>query len=178
MVGSGEMLEDFKKAVNNEGLSDVIHLLGAVSPEEVRSHMKKANIFIFTSDYNEGWGAVLNEAMNSACAVISGHAIGSTAFLVSHKENGFVYKSGSNRSIYSAVKHLIANPDLCDELGKRAYKTIIDEWSPTMAAERLVTLSSHLLRGEKTPYDRGPCSQAPRIPQRKMYRYLKNRSLQ
>jgi hypothetical protein len=34
-------------------------------PEEVRVHMEQSNIYLFTSDFGEGWGAVLNEAMNS-----------------------------------------------------------------------------------------------------------------
>ena len=32
--------------------------------------MEKADIFLFTSDRREGWGAVANEAMNSACALV------------------------------------------------------------------------------------------------------------
>lgn len=47
---------------------------------EVRSYMEKADIYLFTSDFNEGWGAVLNESMNSGCAVVASHAIGSVPF--------------------------------------------------------------------------------------------------
>ncbi len=172
MVGNGEMFDDFKRTVEKEGLSDLIHLMGSMSPKDVREHMKAANIFVFTSDFNEGWGAVLNESMNSACAVISGYAIGSTPFLVSHESNGFVYKTGNDESIYRAVKRLIDDPALCDEMGKRAYNTMLSKWSPEAAAERLMTLATYLEKGEHTPYESGPCSEAPRMAQRKMYRYL------
>ena len=172
MVGNGEMLDEFKERVENEDLSDEIHILGSMSPEAVRERMKAANIFIFTSDFNEGWGAVLNESMNSACAVISGYAIGSTPFLISHGNNGFVYKTGSDESIYNAVKSLIDNPALCDEMGRRAYETMLNEWSPEAAAARFVTLATNLAVGKETPYESGPCSKASRISQHKMYRYL------
>ena len=33
--------------------------------------MEQADIYLFTSDRNEGWGAVANEAMNSACAMVA-----------------------------------------------------------------------------------------------------------
>ena len=49
--------------------------------------MEKSEIFLFTSDKGEGWGAVLNESMNSACAVVASHAIGSVPFLLKDGEN-------------------------------------------------------------------------------------------
>ncbi len=172
MIGNGEMLEDFKKEIEKEGLCDVLHPLGSMSPEEVREHMKAANIFIFTSDYNEGWGAVMNESMNSACVVVASHAIGSVPFLVTHRENGLVYKNGSDASLYSAVKRLIHDPALCDRLGRQAYESIISEWAPEEAAKRFVTLVACLEKGETPPFSTGPCSIAPRISQHKMYRFL------
>ena len=30
---------------------------GFMSPEEIRSEMEKSDIFLFTSDHKEGWGA-------------------------------------------------------------------------------------------------------------------------
>ena len=56
--------------------------------------MEKSSIYLFTSNFDEGWGAVLNESMNSACAVISSHAAGATPFLISHNINGLLYTSG------------------------------------------------------------------------------------
>ncbi len=55
-------------------------MLGAMSPDKVRAYMERADVFLFTSDFNEGWGAVLNESMNSGCAVVASHAMVS-AFL-------------------------------------------------------------------------------------------------
>jgi glycosyltransferase involved in cell wall biosynthesis len=45
-------------------------------------------VFIFTSDRNEGWGAVLNEAMGSGCAVVAADLIGSVPYLIEHKKMG------------------------------------------------------------------------------------------
>ena len=171
MVGNGELLDSFRSEVVAQGLSDVIHALGSMSPEEVRERMKAANIFIFTSDFNEGWGAVLNESMNSGCAVVSSHAIGSTPFLISHEKNGLVYKNGSDDSIFSAVKHLIDDPAFCEKLGRAAYETITRTWSPEAAAERFVALTEALTAGKETPFESGPCSKAERIGQLGMYRY-------
>ena len=36
----------------------------------------------------EGWGAVVNEAMNSGCAVVADHMIGAAPWLIRQGENG------------------------------------------------------------------------------------------
>ena len=48
--------------------------MGALKPADVRKEMERADIFLFTSDYKEGWGAVLNEAMNARCAIVAVHS--------------------------------------------------------------------------------------------------------
>ncbi len=76
IIGQGEMKAELIKMIKIYNLEKYIYFLDYMSPEKVREHMEQANIFLFTSDYNEGWGAVLNEAMNSGCSVVASHAIG------------------------------------------------------------------------------------------------------
>ena len=45
--------------IKEKGLSDSVELLGAMAPEKVREYMEKSGIFMFTSDFNEGWSTVL-----------------------------------------------------------------------------------------------------------------------
>lgn len=80
VLGTGEMKELLIKKIAYNNLYENVFILGAMNPNEVRKYMEKANIFLFTSNYEEGWGAVLNEAMNSGCAVVASHAIGSVPF--------------------------------------------------------------------------------------------------
>ena len=136
-------------------------MLGAMPPEAVREHMEKAEIFLFTSDFNEGWGAVLNESMNSGCAVVASHAIGSVPFLIRDGENGLIYRNGDDDGLYKRVTRLIDDPALRDRLGRNAYRTLADTWNAETAAERFLQLSQALLDG-KSPelFDEGPCSRA------------------
>ena len=53
--------------------------------------MERADIYLATSDRQEGWGAVINEAMNSGCAVVADHMMGAVPYLISHEENGMIY---------------------------------------------------------------------------------------
>ena len=76
----GEMEEQLHNMIRDKSLEDCVEMPGAMKASEVRSYMEKADIYLFTSDFNEGWGAVLNESMNSGCAVVASHAIGSVRF--------------------------------------------------------------------------------------------------
>jgi len=105
---------------------------------------------------------VLNEAMNSGCAVVASHAIGSVPFLMKDGENGLIYESGNVDMLYEKVKYLLDKPEEQIRLGTAAYHTIADLWNAEVAAERFVELSKHILAGEKHPdlYKDGPCSKA------------------
>lgn len=160
MIGNGPMLNQTAAAVICEGLEDEIHVLGAMSPEEVRTHMEKAQIHIFTSDRNEGWGAVLNEAMNSGCVPVANRAIGSAPYLIEDGKNGFLYDTVDD--LYEKVKYLLDHNEERTQMAHAAYRTIVDEWNAENAAKQFVALASQLLEGKKKPTvpEKGVCSKA------------------
>lgn len=162
MLGNGELLENMQNLVKSQDLDAYVSLPGAVPADAVRGYMEKAQIFLFTSDRNEGWGAVLNESMNSGCAVVACSAIGSVPFLLQTGENGLSYPQGDVDALYAHVKHLLDDPAAREKLGKAAYNTVTDIWSAETAATRLLALSEALLSGDPHPnlYQSGPCSKA------------------
>lgn len=160
LVGNGKLHDKLAAMIETKGLSDCVKLLGAMPPEAVREQMEEADIFLFTSDFHEGWGAVLNEAMNSGCAVVASHAIGSVPFLMKHGENGFVYKNGNDDDFYEKTKQLLLSPELREKFGRAAYETLATEWNADTAAERFLVLCDCLQKGKETPYATGPCSRA------------------
>jgi glycosyltransferase involved in cell wall biosynthesis len=162
IIGDGELRPKLQRMINRYGLSDCVHMLGSLSQEQVRKKMEASEILLFTSDFNEGWGAVLNEAMNSGCAVVASHAIGSVPFLLEDGKNGLIYESGNMGDLVNKVKYLLDNPDRWMMLGKRAYYTIEKEWNATSAARRFVELAQSIIDGDKAPrlFDSGICSKA------------------
>lgn len=162
MLGSGERWDAIKQMVCDQGLQDCVQLVGAVPAEQVRNYMDAASIFLFTSDRNEGWGAVLNESMNSGCAVVASDAIGSVPFLLEDGENGLCYQSGNVDDLYNKVKTLLEKPQLCHRLGETAYETVTTLWCAEVAAKRLLELAESLVKDPKqqVQYESGPCSKA------------------
>lgn len=164
MIGTGEKANALQQQVRAAKLSDCVHFSGAVPAEEVRMHMETAGIYLFTSDFHEGWGAVLNEAMNSGCAVVASHAIGSVPFLLEHGRNGLICRNGDPDGFYRNVKYLLEHPQQQKQLGEQAYRTITHMWNAEKAAERLIALAEELQsKGQCNQYQSGPCSRAPVI---------------
>ena len=163
MIGTGEMERQLKQQASEAGLLDEnVRFLGAMSPEAVRRHMESAGICLFTSDRQEGWGAVLNEAMNSGCAVVASDAAGATPYLVNDGVNGSVYHSGDVQELYEKVRRLLENTTMQYSFGKASYQTITELWNSEVAAKRFLQLSQALLNGTDASglFANGPCSPA------------------
>ena len=163
VLGDGPLRESLELDIARLGLGDCVHLRGSLSPEETRAYMQRSQIFLATSGYGEGWGAVVNEAMNSGCVLIASDAMGAVPFLLRDGENGLVYPYGSLDGVVDRVVTLMNDGDARRAMAQKAYATIADEWNARVAADRLTVLLTALLRGEKTMFESGPCSEAPRL---------------
>lgn len=176
MIGEGECASQIEGMIERETvagkkLSDVVTLRPFMKPDEVRSIMEKSAIYLMTSDYEEGWGAVVNEAMNSGCAVIASSGAGSVPYLLRHGENGLVYRSGDVEELAEYLGLLAGDPLFRKKLGIAAYKTIADQWNAAAAAERMVKFCKQLVQGDYQPEPEGPLSPAELIKPKKGYEF-------
>lgn len=165
IIGTGEMEEEIKALIDKYDLTENVKMLGQMPPEDVRKYMEKSQIFLFTSDRGEGWGAVLNEAMNSGCVCVADRDIGSVPFLIENNTNGSIYKNSSCEEIFEKVKYLIDDPEKCSRMGEAAYFTIKNNWNANEAANRFFVLSEKILEGEKSPnvFSDDVCSRAENL---------------
>ena len=157
IVGSGEKEIMVQEMIETYKLSDSITCIPFVKPAEVRDLMKEADVFLFTSGREEGWGVVLNEAMNCQCAVIANTNAGSVPYLIKDNVNGFCY-DGSLKSLEDAIERMLFSDIV--QIANNAYSTIANNWTPAKAAENLITLSNELLSGSLATdiIKEGPCS--------------------
>lgn len=191
IIGGGAMETEVRDLAKTLDVEDVVTFLGFLSPEEVRTWMEASEIYLMTSDRKEGWGAVVNEAMNSGCAVVADHMVGATPYLIRQGQNGLIYQDGNEKDLYTKVADLLQQPKRCRQLGEAAQETIRTLWNAEIAADRLVELWKRMgfLKPEQTQggtngtadqpvptlWEEGPCSPAPVIPERQMYRELTKR---
>lgn len=158
IIGEGEQSGALKDRIAKCGLESCVFMLGSMPPTEVRNYMEQASIYLFTSDQNEGWGAVLNESMNSACAVVASNSIGSVPYLVENGKNGYIYKSTAELIKY--VEILLKDRDLRERIGQEAYRTMISMWNPDIAADRFIMFAEEITthRFSNLFRDGGPCT--------------------
>ena len=160
IIGTGPMEEELRQYVKEHKLDDCVFIVGALPPEEVRQWMEKSNILLFTSDRNEGWGAVLNEAMNSGCAVVASQTAGATNFMIEDGVNGKIYKNDSVDELKSVVLNLVKDYDTIEKIGAAAYLSIKNIQNAEIAAKRFSEVSEAIVSGGELPrYDSGPMSE-------------------
>lgn len=161
IIGDGDCKEDLKKLAERLSVSQYVSFVGAISNTEVRQYMCQAHLMLFTSNRDEGWGAVLNEAMNAGCCCIASETAGATRFLIKDGYNGLVYHNDNVDEMCQKVLGLIDDFSEMQRLGENAYKTIVEEWNAKVAAKRLVEFSNNIIENKKEMiYLDGPMSKA------------------
>ena len=161
MIGEGEMHGELESYIQENGLSGHVTMIGAVPNREVHRIMSQSDVFLFTSNRVEGWGAVLSEAMGNGCAPIASSLIGSVPYLVQDGYNGRVYPDGDEEALYNCVVDMLDDLDATRRMGERARETMTSLWNPSQAARSFIELSECLLAGERPAIPEGPCSPAP-----------------
>lgn len=172
MFGSGEYEEQAKQLAGKLGVEDVVKFRGTMPNEQLMREMRKHDIFLFTSDRNEGWGAVANECMANGCVLVASDAIGSVPYLVKDGVNGLMFKSASTKTSFGhpdqkaldelteKVAWLLDNKKRMKEMQRKAVRTMQEVWSPKQAAQNLLQLIDDLQNGRGTLIKEGPCSNA------------------
>lgn len=160
MIGEGDKLQETIRIVEENDLGGFVRFLGTMPNKQVHEQMQLHDIFLFTSDKGEGWGAVANEAMANGCVIVGSDEIGAVPYLVTHRGNGIIFKSKNADSLYKVVVELLQDVSLCQSLSYNAVATMREIWSPRNAASSLIELSNSIIKNSKNPILAGPCSKA------------------
>lgn len=159
MIGGGEMLDEMRALAETLGVARQVSFPGYCNPDKTREYMEQAHIFLATSDRQEGWGAVINESMNSGCALIAGKGMGAAPYLVAHGQNGYLFDHKKPEQAAEYALELARSADLRRRLGTAAYETVRTLWNPQIAAQRLYACIEAELAGRELPqYEEGPLS--------------------
>ena len=157
LVGEGPEKASLAQLSHTLGLDSIVAFKPFLPHREALAFMESIDVFPFTSNRIEGWGAILPEAMDKCCAVVASEDAGSTLELVRHGENGFTYKAGDVKTLSRHIATLVEDAALRKRFGLAAWRTM-QEWSPASGAKRLATLCESLLTCAPLPYTTGLCA--------------------
>ena len=170
LVGDGDQRGSLKATADRLGVADKITFLGNVAHERCREVLSGGDILVLPSR-RDGWGAVVNEAMESGLAVICSDAVGASV-LVDPGVTGFVFRSGDGEGLAGYLRQLIEDPQLLAKMQAASRERIV-LYRPAEAARRLVALCRGAAGHAPMPeYTEGLCS--PLYPVRRPYRELVN----
>jgi glycosyltransferase involved in cell wall biosynthesis len=161
IIGNGPEEEHIYLLANQLKLTDLCTFDSSKPYEETLHAMKQSEIYILSSDKNEGWGAVVNEAMCQGCCVIGNISTGSVPWLIKDGVNGFVFNGKNSKELGKILLDCLEKSDRTNKIGMSAQNDIFSLWSPTIAADRLLKLIEAINYRKISPFqDGGPCSPA------------------
>lgn len=160
MYGDGPLRKGIEERIECSELTQCVKCHGNVPNDQIHQALREHDIFLFTSDRGEGWGAVANEAMSEGCCLIGSDEIGAVPYLVKDGMNGLIFKSRNIESLFEKTVWAIEHPEERKRISTEAYKTMNEVWSPENAAKSLLTLIEDLHKGRETSIAEGPCSNA------------------
>ena len=162
IIGDGPLRNSVESKIKNSDLEDFIFMEGWQNKDQIYQKMRRADVFLMTSNGAEGWGVVMNEAMSHGCCIISNDQIGAAPWLIIQAENGLLYRAGDILASGSMILNLVNNKQGCQSLGLKGYQTITQIWSAANAAKRFISLSNAILTAKDANnlYQSGPCSPA------------------
>ncbi len=143
LVGDGPDKQKAQAYIEKHQLP--ITMVGILSQSDVREYMRRSDIMLCTSSRGEGWGAVINEAMNSGCCVICSAAAGATETLIRDGKNGFIFCT--QKELIEKLQYAIQEVTWRMSAGENAYHTVIGVWNANTAAEELQRLIVELENG-------------------------------
>jgi glycosyltransferase involved in cell wall biosynthesis len=129
----------------NAGPAIVFHR--PISMDDVRRRMRESDVYVLPSSGYEGWGTVLNEAMLEGCAVIATHDGGAAKTLIRDGVNGLLFRAGDTAGLVAALARLEVDEALRLRLATAGQQTLLAEWTPDVAADRLLVMAEALTAG-------------------------------
>lgn len=158
MIGDGPLKSSLKHMIDIYSLP--VELYDFQSNDFIRKQMFNSDTYICTSDRQEGWGVVMNEAMNAGCVLFANQEAGATNYLIHDGENGYIYKSEEELKS-KLLNYMQLKDEDKNKLRLSACSTVSGLWSANIAANRFLTLIQQYERTGKICYfNEGPLSKA------------------
>jgi glycosyltransferase involved in cell wall biosynthesis len=140
-VGKGDLEEDVKKEAHRMGVFEKVTFLGW--RDDIPEIMQVLDIFVLPS-LNEGMGRVLVEAMAAGRPIVASK-VGGIPDLVKDGQNGFLVKPGDANDLSSAIKKLLNDKKVREEMGRKG-RAMAGDYSVEKMIEKIDALYTNLYR--------------------------------
>ena len=132
--------EELKKKAEECG--EFVHYLGWIDAKKKDEYLRQCNLFILPT-YFEGLPMSLLEGMAYGCACVA-TKVGGIPQVMTDRKEGLLISAKEVSEIRKALKELLQNPKLQEELGKNARKRVEDNFERKRSVQRLTEIYKEL----------------------------------
>jgi len=146
IAGAGPLESSLKNLAQQKGLADRIVFLGQVSDEDLVTYYHACDVFALPSITNaEMFGVVQLEAMACRKPVISTDLPTGVPWVNQHGKTGFVVSPGNAVELADAIRLLLSNSELREEMGEAGRRRVEQHFTSTRMAEAMLDVYREML---------------------------------
>lgn len=132
IIGNGPLQQVLQRRIEDNGLSDRVHVLTSVSDQKKRQILLASDIYVSAAEH-EGFGIVFLEAMDAHLPIVAVNEGGQTDFLAQGK-NALLVEVHSAEAIASAVNQLVSDASRRQAIGEANARRVKDFYLPKTVA--------------------------------------------
>ncbi len=141
IIGDGELRRDLSARIEQAGIGHGVRLLGAMSPDEVLAHMKRASVMVLPCKISEsgdrdGLPTVLLEALAVGLPAVTTDVAGIPEIVV-HEQTGLLAPPSRPDELARSVLRLFDDDRLRERLARAGRRRAEDLFDLTTNADRL-----------------------------------------
>lgn len=156
IAGDGPERQPLETLAAKLGIIHKVDFKGVVHCDSMNDVYAQADVLIMPSR-SDGWGAVVNEAMEHGLAVVAGSGVGAAHILLREGIDGFIFPNEDVDALTNCVGRLLDEPELCASI-RRESRQQINRFRPAEFAKRAAALCRGLTGyGPMPEYQEGLC---------------------
>ena len=144
LVGDGPERQALEQQADTLGISQQVNFLGAIPNDHVPAIYQATRIAVAPSIVaadgdQEGLGLVAVEALGCGCATVVSD-LPALADVVTHGDNGLVFKAGDAAQLTDCIAMLLGDPDLHGQLVHNARVSVVDKFDWQAVGDRYLDI--------------------------------------
>lgn len=148
IYGDGSLRPVISEHIINAGLQEIVTLQGVVTHANLFKVLPNYDCLVLCSSY-DGWGAVVNEAMQAGLTVILAQGV-RAAQLIVPPLTGFLYPTGDVAALALALQKLSEEEEVLLAYRRNALAAIVD-YFPEVLAKRFASIMEARNKGGEVP---------------------------
>jgi len=138
LAGSGsiEYENHLHQLVKQSGVADYVSFLGWVPPEEMPRLLRKFDVLLLPSVWQEPFSRAVLEGMISGLVVVATRT-GGTPEVIVDGENGLLFMPNDPEDLAKKITQLAEDPEACNQIGYAGRQTILERFTMTKMMDEI-----------------------------------------